>query len=109
MYRSKKHRLGVAAVGLSAVLTLAACSAGQRRYSCTAEATEEVVVEESATEDTTQEEAEAAEETCVLPPGDIKVVSISWQFQPLLQGFLQKRAPTWLSRRSTPVAFWVTE
>ena len=77
MYRSKKHRLGVAAVGLSAVLTLAACSSGDSEdTAATAEATEEVVVEESATEDTTQEEAEAAEETCVLPPGDIKVVSI---------------------------------
>jgi branched-chain amino acid transport system substrate-binding protein len=78
MYRSKKHRLGVAAVGLSAVLTLAACSSGDSEdTAATAEATEEVVVEESAAEeDTTQEEAEAAEETCVLPPGDIKVVSI---------------------------------
>jgi len=67
MYRSTKHRLGVVAAGLSVVLTLAGCSSGDSENTAAPAETTEAAVEESATAD---------DGVCVLPPGEIKIISI---------------------------------
>lgn len=69
MIRSTKHRVGAVAVGLSAVLALAACSSSDSGDSA---ASEEVT--EAASAEATAEESAA--ETCVLP-SEIKLVSIT--------------------------------
>lgn len=71
MFRSSKRRLGVAAVGLSAALALAACSSGDSGDSA---ASEETTAEETAAAETTAEET-AAEEVCELP-SEIRLISV---------------------------------
>lgn len=71
MFRSSKRRLGVAAVGLSAALALAACSSGDSGDSA---ASEETTAEETAAAETTAEET--AEDSCELP-SEITLLSIT--------------------------------
>ncbi len=82
MFTSSKRRLGAAALGLSAALALAACSSGDSGDTAASEETaaEETAAEETeeATDEGTEEapEEEAADDACVLPPGEIVVPSI---------------------------------
>lgn len=69
MIRSTKHRLGAVAVGLSAVLALAACSSSDSGETAASEEVTEAATAEASAE-------ESAAEACVLP-SEIKLVSIT--------------------------------
>ena len=76
MFGSSKRRLGVAAVGLSAALALAACSSGDSGDDAASEETaaEETAAEETAAEETTSEET-SADEACELP-SEVRLISV---------------------------------
>lgn len=73
MIRSTKHRLGAVAVGLSAVLALAACSSSDSGETAASEEVTEAATAEASTEASAEE---SAADTCVLP-SEINLVSIT--------------------------------